>query len=65
MHGWRDGTAGLLALLAVCGAARADDRVEVDVINGAVVDLSRELGLTAPYNETLCAILRERESRFE
>jgi len=40
-------------------------RSEVDVINGAVVDLSRELGLTAPYNETLCAILRERESRFE
>ena len=34
-------------------------RSEVDVINGAVVDLSRELGLTAPYNETLCAILRE------
>ena len=28
-------------------------RSEVDVINGAVVDLSRELGLTAPYNETL------------
>jgi len=40
-------------------------RSEVDVINGAVVDLSRELGLTAPYNQTLCAILRERESRFE
>ena len=40
-------------------------RSEVDVINGAVVDLSRELGLEAPYNETLCAILRERESRFD
>jgi hypothetical protein len=26
-------------------------RSEVDVINGAVVDLSRELGLTAPSNE--------------
>jgi 2-dehydropantoate 2-reductase len=37
---------------------------EVDVINGEVVRLSRELGLAAPYNETLCAILRERESRF-
>jgi len=40
-------------------------RSEVDVINGQVVDLSRDLGLDAPYNETLCALLRERESRFE
>jgi 2-dehydropantoate 2-reductase len=40
-------------------------RSEVDVINGQVVDLSRELGLDAPYNETLCAVLRERESRFD
>ena len=39
-------------------------RSEVDVINGQVVELSRELGLDAPYNATLCAILRERESRF-
>ena len=37
---------------------------EVDVINGAVVDLSRELGLEAPYNPTLCAILRRREAAF-
>ena len=37
---------------------------EIDVINGQVVALSRELGLEAPYNETLCAIVRERESRF-
>jgi 2-dehydropantoate 2-reductase len=37
---------------------------EIDVINGQVVDLSRGLGLDAPYNETLCAVLRERESRF-
>jgi 2-dehydropantoate 2-reductase len=37
---------------------------EVDVINGQVVELSRALGLTAPYNETLCAIVRQRESRF-
>jgi 2-dehydropantoate 2-reductase len=37
---------------------------EVDVINGAVVDLGRELGIDTPYNATLCAILRERESRF-
>jgi 2-dehydropantoate 2-reductase len=38
---------------------------EVDVINGQVVELSRELGLVAPYNETLCAILRRRESQFD
>jgi 2-dehydropantoate 2-reductase len=37
---------------------------EIDVINGQVVTLSHELGLTAPYNETLCAILRHRESQF-
>jgi 2-dehydropantoate 2-reductase len=37
---------------------------EIDVINGQVVLLSRELGLEAPYNETLCAIVRRRESRF-
>jgi 2-dehydropantoate 2-reductase len=37
---------------------------EVDVINGQVVELSRQLGLSAPYNETLCAVLRRRESQF-
>ncbi|HEX5946724.1 MAG TPA: ketopantoate reductase family protein [Acidimicrobiales bacterium] len=37
---------------------------EVDVINGAVVDLGRQLGIATPHNATLCAILRERESRF-
>ena len=37
---------------------------EVDAINGNVVELSRQLDLPAPYNETLCAILRQRESRF-
>ena len=40
-------------------------RSEIDVINGQVVDLSRELGLDAPYNETLCALLRRRESQFD
>jgi 2-dehydropantoate 2-reductase len=39
-------------------------RSEIDVINGQVVTLSRELGRSAPYNETLCAILRQRESQF-
>jgi 2-dehydropantoate 2-reductase len=42
----------------------AGRRSEVDVINGQVVELSRELGFEAPYNQTLCAILRQRESRF-
>ena len=37
---------------------------EIDVINGQVVVRSRQLGFEAPYNETLCAVLRERESRF-
>ncbi len=37
---------------------------EIDIINGQVVALSRELGLDAPYNETLCAIVRRRESLF-
>lgn len=39
-------------------------RSEIDVINGQVVTLSHELGLDAPYNETLCAIVRRRESQF-
>jgi 2-dehydropantoate 2-reductase len=42
----------------------AQRRSEIDVINGQVVTLSRELGLEAPYNETLCAIVRRRESLF-
>ena len=40
-------------------------RSEIDVINGQVVSLSREFGLETPYNETLCAILRRRESLFD
>ena len=43
----------------------AGRRSEVDVINGQVVALSREFGLETPYNETLCAILRRRESLFD
>lgn len=43
---------------------RARRRSEVDVINGQVVELSRGIGLEAPYNETLCAILRRRETFF-
>jgi 2-dehydropantoate 2-reductase len=37
---------------------------EIDAINGQVVALSRALGLEAPYNETLCAIVRRREAQF-
>jgi len=37
---------------------------EIDVINGMVVTLSIDVGLKAPYNEALCAILRRRESQF-
>jgi 2-dehydropantoate 2-reductase len=37
---------------------------EIDAINGQVVERSRELGLEAPYNETLCALLRRRETLF-
>ena len=39
-------------------------RSEIDVINGAVVTRSRAIGLDAPYNEALCAVLRQRESQF-
>ena len=42
----------------------AGRRSEIDVINGQVVELSREAGYAAPYNETLCAVLRAREARF-
>jgi 2-dehydropantoate 2-reductase len=42
----------------------AGRRSEIDVINGQVVELSREAGFSAPYNETLCAVLRAREARF-
>jgi len=39
-------------------------RSEIDVINGQVPVRSREIGLDAPYNEALCALLRTREARF-
>jgi 2-dehydropantoate 2-reductase len=42
----------------------AGRRSEIEVINGQVVELSRELGLEAPYNEALCAVVRAREARF-
>jgi 2-dehydropantoate 2-reductase len=39
-------------------------RSEIDVINGRVVELSRELGFETPYNETLSLLVRRRESLF-
>ena len=37
---------------------------EVDAINGMVVELGEKLGIDTPYNETLTAIVRLRESKF-
>ncbi|HZQ85947.1 MAG TPA: 2-dehydropantoate 2-reductase [Acidimicrobiales bacterium] len=42
----------------------AGRRSEIDVINGQVVTLGRELGVPTPYNETLSAIVRRREAAF-
>ena len=39
-------------------------RSEVDVINGQVVALGREMGMATPYNESLCAVLHRREAAF-
>lgn len=37
---------------------------ELDAINGIVPVLGRETGVPTPYNDSLTAILRQRESRF-
>jgi len=37
---------------------------ELDAINGIVPFLGREVGVPTPYNDTLTAILRQRESQF-
>jgi 2-dehydropantoate 2-reductase len=42
----------------------AKRRSEVDVINGQVVVLGRELGRATPYNESLVAVLHAREAGF-
>jgi 2-dehydropantoate 2-reductase len=39
-------------------------RSEIDVINGQVPVRCHEIGMTAPYNESLCALLRTREAQF-
>ena len=37
---------------------------EIDAINGMVPVVSAEVGLSAPYNETLAAVIRQREKAF-
>ena len=37
---------------------------EIDAINGMVPVVSAEVGLSAPYNETLSAVIRRREEAF-
>ncbi len=43
---------------------QARRRSEIDAINGQVVVKAAELGLSAPYNETLSAVVRARETAF-
>lgn len=38
---------------------------ELEAINGMVETLGREAGIPTPYNQTLCAILRQREDGFK
>lgn len=38
---------------------------ELDAINGIVPIMGREMGIPTPYNDTLTAILRQREAVFE
>ena len=42
----------------------AGRKSEIDAINGMVPVVSAEAGLTAPYNETLSAVVRKREEAF-
>ncbi len=37
---------------------------EIDAINGMAAILGEELGIATPYNQTLSAVVRDRESRF-
>jgi 2-dehydropantoate 2-reductase len=38
---------------------------EIDAINGQVPVLGKELGIDAPYNQALSAVVRAREEGFE
>jgi 2-dehydropantoate 2-reductase len=42
----------------------AKQKSEIDAINGMVPVVSAELGLSAPYNETLSAVVRKIEANF-
>ncbi|PRZ44382.1 ketopantoate reductase [Antricoccus suffuscus] len=42
----------------------AGKRSEVDVLNGAVPVQARKVGLRAPYNEVVSALVRQRETQF-
>ena len=37
---------------------------EIETINGAILKLCDELNMPTPYNETICAVIRAREARF-
>lgn len=39
-------------------------RSEIDAINGMAAELGARLGVPTPYNETLSAIVRDREAKF-
>jgi len=42
----------------------AKRKSEIDAINGMAVELGQSLGITTPYNETLTAIIHDRENNF-
>jgi 2-dehydropantoate 2-reductase len=42
----------------------AKRKSEIDVINGAIARVGRELGIAAPVNETVTALVREKERRL-
>jgi len=37
---------------------------EIGTINGAILKLGNEMNMPTPYNETICAVIRAREARF-
>jgi len=43
---------------------KAGRRSELDAINGQVPKLGREIGIPTPFNDTLVAVLRQREAAF-
>ncbi|NKB52528.1 MAG: 2-dehydropantoate 2-reductase [Rhizobiaceae bacterium] len=42
----------------------AERKSEIDAINGMAPVLGEELGIATPYNQTLSAVVRDRESKF-